>query len=338
MVNKLPALIIFTALFATSSLSAQAPYQYSRVGNATNANSTTSPGTVLMGGGNDVDEAFRWMCELNNGGDFLVIRATGTDAYNPYIQRLCRNSGKPANSVATLIIPSIEAANHPDVKTILSNAEAVFIAGGDQADYINFWTGTEVQTTLNDSIRNRVPIGGTSAGLNVLTEFVYSALGPTGITSAEALANPYSDLLTLSRNFVSGGALQYFQGIIGDPHFVQRDRMGRDLAFLCRVKLDYGIGRPKAISVDSATALLVDEHGTARLVGTGTAYFLQAPNELESCTADPQLTYKFVGVQKIGKGGVFDISTWSSAANSTFYTVSANAGVLSSSQKNGKLY
>jgi cyanophycinase len=292
-----------------------------------------------MGGGNDVDEAFRWMCELNNGGDFLVIRATGTDAYNPYIQRLCRNSGRPANSVATLIIPSRQAANLQDVKTILSNAEAVFIAGGDQSDYINFWTGTEVQSALNKSVqKGGVPIGGTSAGLNVLTEFVYSALGPTGITSAEALANPYSDLLTLSRNFVSGGALEYFQGIIGDPHFVQRDRMGRDLAFLCRINLDFGIGRPRAISVDSATALLIDEHGTARLVGTGTAYFLQPTSEQEQCTADPQLTYRFVGVQKIGKGGIFDIPTWSSTANSTFYTVSANAGVLSSSQKNGKLY
>jgi len=38
--------------------------------------------------------------------DFLVIRATGTDAYNPYIQQLCANE----NSVATLIIPNRVAA------------------------------------------------------------------------------------------------------------------------------------------------------------------------------------------------------------------------------------
>jgi hypothetical protein len=41
------------------------------------------------------------MCGRSGNGDFLVIRATGTDAYNPYIQQLCPQE----NSVATLIIP-----------------------------------------------------------------------------------------------------------------------------------------------------------------------------------------------------------------------------------------
>src|SRR6476469_8534778 len=58
---------------------------------------TLSPGLVLMGGGTDVDAAFQWMCQRAGGGDFLVIRTTGTDAYNPYIQQLCPDE----NSVAT---------------------------------------------------------------------------------------------------------------------------------------------------------------------------------------------------------------------------------------------
>ena len=43
-------------------------------------------GYALMGGGTDLDEAFLWLCERAGGGDFLVLRATGTDDYNPYIQ------------------------------------------------------------------------------------------------------------------------------------------------------------------------------------------------------------------------------------------------------------
>jgi hypothetical protein len=80
--------------------SAAKKYSYFRVGNANNINTSTTPGTVLMGGGTDVDAAFQWMCQKSGNGDFLVIRATGTDAYNPYIQQLCPNE----NSVATLII------------------------------------------------------------------------------------------------------------------------------------------------------------------------------------------------------------------------------------------
>ena len=112
------------------------------------------------------------MCQRSGNGDFLVIRATGTDAYNPYIQQLCPGE----NSVATLIIPNLSAASDPFVAATIRNAEALWIAGGDQSDYINFWKGTPVQVAINDVIARGAPIGGTSAGMNVLTQFLYSAL------------------------------------------------------------------------------------------------------------------------------------------------------------------
>src|SRR6185503_17227163 len=146
--------------------SAAKQFSYFRVGNAADVTTPTTGGTVLMGGSTDVDAAFQWMCDRAGNGDFLVIRATGTDAYNPYIQQLC----PAANSVATLIIPSAAAANDPTVAATIQNAEAIWIAGGDQSNYINFWTGTQVQTILNAKIAAHVPVGGTSAGLNVLTQ------------------------------------------------------------------------------------------------------------------------------------------------------------------------
>src|ERR1051325_6452442 len=56
------------------------------VGNAADAQPSPNltPGLVLMGGGTDVDAAFQWMCQRAGGGDFVVIRTSGTDAYNPY--------------------------------------------------------------------------------------------------------------------------------------------------------------------------------------------------------------------------------------------------------------
>src|SRR5438309_11794437 len=116
-----------------------------------------------MGGGTDVDAAFQWMCARSGVVDFLVIRATVTDAYNPYIQQLCPNE----NSVATLIIPNLAAASDPFVISIIQNAEALWIAGGDQSNYINFWKGTPVQTEINAALTRGVPIGGTSDGINV---------------------------------------------------------------------------------------------------------------------------------------------------------------------------
>ena len=123
----------------------------------------------MMGGGSDLDEAFAWLCHKETGGDFLILRATGDDDYNSYVNKLCET-----NSVATLIIPDREAAEDPAVAKIIEKSEVIFIGGGDQANYVRGWKGTPMQSAINENIRAGKPLGGTSAGLAVEGEFVYS--------------------------------------------------------------------------------------------------------------------------------------------------------------------
>jgi cyanophycinase len=324
-------MLLVAMIASTSALAAKKPpYTYFRVGNANDVTTRVTPGIVLMGGGTDVDAAFQWMCNLAGNGDFLVIRATGTDAYNPYIQQLCPG----ANSVATLIIPSIAAANDPNVTTIMQQAEAIWIAGGDQSNYINFWTGTPVQSILNAKIAAGSPVGGTSAGMNVLTQFIYSAQAPQGVTSSQSLADPFNRYMSFARDFAN---VTILQGIIGDPHFVTRDRMGRDLAFLCRVAANNWSSAPRGIAIDEQTALLIDGSGRATVVGNSTVYFLQAPGLPQVCTANTPLTYENIAVQRINSTGTFNFGKWQ-ATGATNYLVSANAGVLSSTQPGGSPY
>ncbi|HEY6130292.1 MAG TPA: cyanophycinase [Candidatus Acidoferrum sp.] len=326
---KIIATILCSILFAGSAFAAK-QYSYFRVGNPNDIATSTTPGTVLMGGGTDVDAAFQWMCQRSGNGDFLVIRASGTDAYNPYIQQLC-----PAeNSVATLIIPNLAAASDPFVINAIQTAEALFIAGGDQSNYINFWKGTPVEAQLNALIARGAPIGGTSAGMNVLSEFVYSALASQGVTSSQALADPFNRYITLDRDFVS---ISILQGIIDDPHFVTRDRMGRDLAFLCRINLNGWSATPRDIAIDEQTALLIDGAGKAIVVGVSTVYFMQAPGPPQLCQPKMPLTYQNIAVYRIDANGSFNLSTWKGSGG-TAYSVSANAGILSSSQSGGSIY
>jgi cyanophycinase-like exopeptidase len=147
--------ILVCTLCLAVSAHAGKQYSYFRVGNTSDVTGSTTAGTVLMGGGTDVDAAFQWMCQRSGNGDFLVIRASGTDAYNPYIRALCPNG----NSVATLIIPNRTAASDPFVSSTIQKAEALWIAGGDQSDYINFWKGTPVETEINNVIARHAPIG-----------------------------------------------------------------------------------------------------------------------------------------------------------------------------------
>jgi len=327
-VNRILLLTLLLAL-ATPSFAAK-KYSYFRVGNANDVTTTTTPGTVLMGGGTDVDAAFQWMCQLSGNGDFLVIRATGTDAYNPYIQQLCPGE----NSVATLIVPNAAAAADPFVVSTIQNAEALWIAGGDQSDYINFWKGSPLNDAVSALIARGAPIGGTSAGMNVLTQFIYSALGSQGAVSSQSLADPFNRYITLDRDFANVANLQ---GIIGDPHFVTRDRMGRDLAFMCRIYTNGWSNAPRDIAIDEQTALLIDATGHGTIVGSSTAYFMQAPGAPAVCAPKTPLTYTNIAVYRINASGTFNLATWTGTGG-TAYTVSANAGVLSSTQAGGSAY
>jgi cyanophycinase-like exopeptidase len=296
-------------------------YTYIRAGNAANVYAVTSPGFVLMGGGTDVDEAFQWMCGLAGGGDFLIIRATGTDAYNPYVQQLCPG----LNSVATLIVPSAGGGNDPFVVSAMKDAEAIWFAGGDQSQYVA-WKGTGLQAELNAAIARGVPVGGTSAGLMVLTTYIYSARRSQGVTSSQALANPYNKYITLDRDFA---AVSDLAAVIGDSHFVTRDRMGRTLAFMARIAAAGWSYQPRAIAVDEQTALLIDDNGVASVVGLGTAYFLRAPGPAEDCAPSTPLTYMNVDVYRVTAGATFNLGRWTGRGGQ-FYQVSAIGGVLSS--------
>ena len=326
---KTIVLAILTCMVAAPAFAAK-QYSYFRVGNSNDVTTATTSGTVLMGGGTDVDAAFQWMCQRSGNGDFLVIRATGTDAYNPYIQQLCPNE----NSVATLIIPNSTAANDPFVINTIQQAEALWIAGGDQSNYINDWQGTPVESALNGLIAQGVPIGGTSAGMNVLSQFIYTALASQGVTSTQALANPYNKYITLGENFVN---ISILQGLIDDPHFVTRDRMGRDLAFLCRIYNNGWSSLPRDIAIDEQTALLLDSRGNGTVVGNSTVYFLQAPGAPQVCQPGVPLTYQNISVYRINSTGSFNVPAWKGSGGTT-YTVSANAGVVSSTQVGGAIY
>jgi putative intracellular protease/amidase len=189
-------------------------YQYWRSGSSADSTSKSASGGLgLMGGGLDVDRLFQWMGEksyprdINGnatgpGGDFLVLRATGTEAYNPYIQSLVN-----MNSVATLLLPDLASANNAAVVDIINRAEAIFIAGGDQADYFRYWNETPVEDAIYNAIKRSVPIGGTSAGLAVLGDYDFTASTGSTIVSNDALMNPYNSAITIDGRNTSDGFL-----------------------------------------------------------------------------------------------------------------------------------
>jgi len=305
-------------------------YQYFETEVHGGGNSKPTPGFALMGGGTDQDQAFRWMCDRAGGGDFIVLRASGTDAYDPYVKNLCPN----LNAVETLVITSRAGAGHPFVARKIQTASAVFIAGGSQDNYINFWQGTPVEDAINSRIQHGLPVGGTSAGLAVLGEFSFAALKDT-VKSNEALRNPFHERVTITRNFLH---ISLLDGVITDSHFVKRDRMGRLIVFLARIAADGWNSTPSGIGIDERTAVLLDAEGNAKVTGEGAAYFLRAPGKPEQCSAGVPLTMRNVAVYRLNAGaGEFNVKSWTGSGG-VKYQLSAENGVLKSTLPGDQVY
>lgn len=301
-------------------------YDYTFVGNPEDVVVSTRPGAALIGGGDDPDPAFRWMVDHSGGGDFVVLRASGEDGYNPYVRDL-----GGANSVATIVTRSRNASYDDFVLGQVRNAEAIFIAGGDQADYVRQWQGTPLQDAINDAVARGVPVGGTSAGLAVLADHPFTALKDT-VTSPEALADPRGEKVILGGDFLSIPHMRY---TVTDTHFHERDRMGRFMAFVADAAQDNGTAR--GIAVDERTAVLVEGDGNARVVGPGAAYFLQAPGAPEQCLPGYPLRFYNVPVTCVKEGGSFDLASWTGQGGVS-YNLSAHDGVLTSTQASGSPY
>ena len=308
-------------------------YQYVRRGSQSDVHTTPVAGFALMGGGSDLDVAFKWLCEHGNGGDFLILRARGGDAYNPYVNGLCR-----ANSVSTLVIPDANAAQDAKVADLIRSAEAIFIAGGDQARYVKGWTDTPVERELNSAIVRGVPIGGTSAGLAVLGNYVYSAENDKpddpNLSSNEALHDPFHHRVALRRDFLE---IPILGNVLTDTHFKARNRMGRTIAFLARVVQDGWASQPRALGIDERTAVLVDADGNASIVGSSAAYFLSVHEPPKVCRSGTPLTFRNISVYRVRAGGHFALSTWQGSGGDS-YSLSVDEGVIHSSQAHGAIY
>jgi len=196
---------------------------------------------------------------------------------------------------------------------------------------------------INDAISNRnIVIGGTSAGMAIQGKFYFSAKNGT-ITSSTALLNPFDQNVTIdSLSFISN---QYLSDVITDTHYDNPNRKGRQLVFLARILVDYGI-KAHGIACDEYTAVCIDTNGIAKVFGgypahDDNAYFIQTNCELsnvtpENCSPgyplDWNLGKEAINVYKI-KGtangmNTFDLNDWKTGTGGVWENWFVDKGVL----------
>jgi cyanophycinase-like exopeptidase len=329
----------FCLILAPSPALQAQGYRLFATGDTADVQTTPKSGLVLAGGGTDNDDAMRWMLRRADGGDVVVIRADGSDGYNSYF---FSELGVKVNSVESIVITSQQGANDPNVVRKIRNAEALFIAGGDQSVYVFRWRGTALMEAVNELINEKkITVGGTSAGMAILGG-VYYFPRYQGVISSEALANPYH------RNTDSISTIPFLnvpllKNVLTDTHFDQRNRSGRHFVMLARIEQDWN-QRAFGISCNEQTAVCVDENGIGAVfsqngAGENAAYFTQSncaqpTTRPEQCVAGMPLTWnrggQAVKAYKITGDGVgagkFDLRAWKPIGGGMWEDWSAASG------------
>jgi cyanophycinase len=285
------------------------------------------PAYHLQGGGTDVRAAFQWLidkvrgCEGDCGVklDLVVLRSSGGDGYNDYLFKM-----KGVDSVETLVVTDRADSDSAAVRETVRNAEVVFFAGGDQCNYVKYFKGTEVERGVESVHARGGGVGGTSAGLAIMGDVAYDACSGGSAKSTQSLANPYDADLTFTQNFFDWPPLR---GIITDTHFVERDRMGRLLAFIARQLADGKHKTFTGLAVERETSVVADGRGSARVLGKGPVYVVVGDHRPEVCAPGTPLTYSNYKVWKIPSGATFDLRRRPAGG---FYFISVEGGKLTS--------
>ena len=330
---SIAVLVVLLVSRRGSASSSKKAYRVWLTGSEVDAVVPSTPGALLIGGGTDPDDGFKWQLEHCPFGDYVVLRASGADGYNQWLYDMSAAMGTPLNSVRSILFNSRDASFDDEVLSLVSDAECVFFAGGDQSLYISYFAGTPLQSLLQSKL-SKTSVGGTSAGLAILGNYIYAAFNGS-VETALALQNPYYEPDMDVNNFAPALLdVPFLETIMTDSHFVTRDRMGRLFAFLAReiADLDVDVGSIRGLGIDEETYIALDvATGLGTVGGAGTAYLCTPTERAEVLQPDTALTIKNVQCVRLDgkRKDVWDFSTFSGDGDR--YTTGVVGGEFTSS-------
>lgn len=315
-----------------------APRVYRR-GNPNNSNANGLGGLALVGGGeSNFQTLFNWLAERANGGDIVVLKASQDSAYYP--DELINRGNPPPNSVTSIVLGSSDDANLQSLADYVSQAEAIFIGGGDQGRYIAEWRGTLVGGALSGKSAswnqtNGCAIAGSSAGMHILGSVDYTAnrgtaessvvlQNPTDRTISETSETP----LFLGEQLAHPGILVFDPSFIGvqngimDSHFYQLNRMGRWMIFMAKSS---GPG----LTADEATAYIQEPGGSPYVLAQESGSVYRSDNGVQNPVIENNLAFSCGSTQ---------ITRFQSNEPAETYSLTVNSGTLSSTAAGGAIY
>ncbi len=253
---------------------------------------------LLVGGGSEKNganswstPAYRWAVE----GKKVAVIGTSTGSLAPYLMQQCH-----AARAKEFAIASHDSADSQTTFDTLTSYDMIFFRGGDQYDYYRLYKGTKLLEAVNYLYQNDGTIGGTSAGMHILSEVLFTARYGSAYPD-DCIENPNNSKVTLADDFLS-----FFPGILFDTHFAERARFGRLTGFMANWYLNRGV-TVTGIGMDDMTCMTVDENGLGTVYGTGCANLYRAATGYS--LNGTKLLIDSVAVVQLLQGCTYDFNT-----------------------------
>lgn len=222
-----------------------------------------------IGGGSEnygdwSDEPYGWIVEKSGNGKIVILSYADASNWLPdYFKHL------GANDAYNLKIPSGTAADDSTNFMEILNADGIFLKGGDQWKYVDFWKNTLVEEAITEVFNRGGVVAGTSAGLAVLGDVDFDAKYGSAYPD-NCIKNPFNNKIHMEDDFLS-----LVPDVLFDSHFTERGRFGR----LIPMMINYYANNSKKITgigIDDRTALCIEPDGTAMVMGSGSVFIYRA--------------------------------------------------------------
>lgn len=154
-------------------------------------------------------------------------------------------------------------------------------------------------------------IGGASAGMALLSEFIYDPDGVLGAESDQVVTDYCHDSINFSAGIVNIPVLRHS---INDSHFYERNRMGRLLVFMTH-QANNIIG----IAASEATSLFVTSDGLGIVDGSYEVYITKETSSTDrlQVSCGQAVIYNFVSRIRLTSGDTYNFNTGNHTGDAT---------------------
>lgn len=285
---------------------------------------------LIVGGGSEKNginswstPAYKWAGE----GRRVAIIGVSTGSLAPYFKQQCG-----AAFAKEFAVSNREMANSQSLYDTLITYQTIFFRGGDQYDYYDYYKDTKLIDAVRYVYSNGGTIGGTSAGMHILSKIVYTAKNGSAYPY-ECIEDPNNKYITLAEDF-----LDFMPGFIFDTHFAERGRFGRLVGFLANYRFSKGKD-VEGLGMDDLTCMTIDENGIGTVYGTGCAnFYLQEgifmQNGKKLLTDSIKVVQLLHGCKYNFRTGEFDFGNMNRNLNTSLMSETGNYTILASGNKN----